>query len=109
MSPRRPLGLRLLVPALTALALASPVARAEVAVEARLESSLDAVWARMPQSGDGAGVRLAEGTNEHCAGLALQTAKRAITAADVRAGAWRAFAITVDVAQDVLDAYGFGL
>jgi hypothetical protein len=88
----------------------APAARADVEVDARIKDPINQVWANMPTSAQNAGdtIHLVGATNEACASHALRTARAVIAEADIRAGAWRSFKITIDLVQDVLNLGGFG-
>lgn len=92
----------------TMLLVGLPVAAAPAGsgIDASLRRSVDQAMADLPMDGDAARVHLLEHTDPLCAGFALRQARTAVHAAGIRAGAWRSFRMTVDVATDVLSVVG---
>lgn len=86
-------------------------ARADVTVDVdvKADSVLDAVEAQMPDFFNENYCTLAENTQPDCASSAIHMAKTMVKMSGIAKGAWDSFKLTIDIAQDVADLYGFGM
>lgn len=86
-------------------------ARADVTVDVdvKADSVLDAVEAQMPDFFNENYCTLGENTQPDCASSAIHMAKTMVKMSGIAKGAWDSFKLTIDIAQDVADLYGFGM
>lgn len=90
--------------------LAYPVrADVKVEVDVKADSVLDAVEAQMPDFFNEDFCSLGDETQPDCATSAIHMAKTMVKMSGIAKGAWDSFKVTIDIAQDVADLYGFGM
>lgn len=86
-------------------------ARADVKVDVdvKADSVLDAIEAQMPDFFNEEFCTLGGDTQPDCATSAIHMAKTMVKMSGIAKGAWDSFKLTIDIAQDVADLYGFGM